>query len=201
MYLLFIFLLYFIVRKVYDMLTMKDIIRDGHPTLREKAKELSFPLSEEDKETLRSMREFLINSQDEETAKRYGLRSGVGLAAPQIDVAKRMIAVYLPDDGNGKSYDYMLVNPKVMSYSVQEAYLPTGEGCLSVDENIPGLVHRHNRVTIKAQDIDGNEVKLRLKGYPAIVFQHEIDHLNGVMFYDYIDANEPLKPHDDAVEV
>lgn len=183
------------------MLTMKDIIRDGHPTLREKAKELSFPLSEEDKETLRSMREFLINSQDEETAKRYGLRSGVGLAAPQIDLAKRMIAVYLPDDGNGKSYDYMLVNPKVLSYSVQEAYLPTGEGCLSVDENIPGLVHRHNRVTIKAQDIDGNEVKLRLKGYPAIVFQHEIDHLNGVMFYDYIDANEPLKPHDDAVEV
>ena len=56
-------------------------------------------------------------------------------------------------------------------------------------------------MTIKAQDIDGNEVKLRLKGYPAIVFQHEIDHLNGVMFYDYIDANEPLKPHDDAVEV
>ena len=41
-----------------------------------------------------------------------------------------------------------------------------------------GLVHRHHRVTIKAQDIDGNDVKLRLKGYPAIVFQHEIDHLN-----------------------
>ena len=141
------------------MLTMKDIIKDGHPTLREKAKKLSFPISEEDKETLRSMREFLINSQDEEIAKRYGLRSGVGLAAPQINVAKRMIAVYLPDDGNGKSYDYMLVNPKVMSHSVQEAYLPIGEGCLSVDENIPGLVHRHNRVTIKAQDIDGNEVK------------------------------------------
>lgn len=74
--------------------------------------------------------------------------------------------VYLPDDGNGKAYDYMLVNPKIMSHSVQRAYLPTGEGCLSVDENIPGLVHRHFRVTIKALDIDGNEVKLRLKGYP-----------------------------------
>lgn len=183
------------------MITMKDIIRDGHPTLREKAKELSFPLSNNDKETLRAMREFLINSQDEETAKRYGLRSGIGLAAPQINEPKRMIAVYLPDDGNGKSYDYMLVNPKIVSYSVQEAYLPTGEGCLSVDENIPGLVHRHHRVTIKAQDIDGNDVKLRLKGYPAIVFQHEIDHLNGIMFYDYIDANEPLKPHEEAVEV
>jgi len=182
------------------MITMKDIIRDGHPTLREKAQELSFPLSNEDKETLKAMREFLINSQDDDIAKKYGLRSGVGLAAPQINVSKRMIAVYLPDDGNGKSYDYMLVNPKVMSYSVQEAYLPTGEGCLSVDENIPGLVHRHNRVTIKAQDIDGNDVKLRLKGYPAIIFQHEIDHLNGIMFYDHIDDSNPLAPHPDAVE-
>ena len=85
-----------------------------------------------------------------------------------------MIAVYLPDDGNGKSYDYMLVNPKVMSYSVQEAYLPTGEGCLSVDENIPGLVHRHNRVTIKAQDIDGNEVKLRLKAIQQLCFNTKL---------------------------
>ena len=51
------------------MLTMKDIIRDGHPTLREKAKDVNLPLSEEDKNTLRDMREFLINSQDDEIAK------------------------------------------------------------------------------------------------------------------------------------
>ena len=57
------------------MLTMKDIIRDGHPTLREKAKDVNLPLSEEDKNTLRDMREFLINSQDDEIAKKYGLRS------------------------------------------------------------------------------------------------------------------------------
>ena len=110
-----------------------------------------------------------------------------------------MIAVYLPDDGK-VNLDYMLVNPKVISHSVQHAYLPTGEGCLSVDENIPGLVHRHYRTTIKAYDIDGNEVKLRLKGYPAIVFQHEID-LNGIMFYDYIDKDHPLTPLPDSVEV
>lgn len=183
------------------MLTMKDIIRDGHPTLRAKAEDVNLPLSDEDKNTLKEMRQFLINSQDDDIAKKYGLRSGVGLAAPQINVSKRMIAVYLPDDGNGKSYDYMLVNPKIMSHSVQHAYLPTGEGCLSVDENIPGLVHRHYRVTIKALDIDGNEVKLRLKGYPAIIFQHEIDHLNGIMFYDYIDQDNPLTPLPDSVVV
>ena len=146
------------------MLTMKDIIRDGHPTLRAKSEDVSLPLSDEDKNTLKEMRQFLINSQDDDIAKiwfTFWCRS----SAPQINVSKRMIAVYLPDDGNGKAYDYMLVNPKIMSHSVQRAYLPTGEGCLSVDENIPGLVHRHFRVTIKALDIDGNEVKLRLKGY------------------------------------
>ena len=84
---------------------------------------------------------------------------------------------------------------------VIQHFVKKRKNCLRVDENIPGLVHRHHRVTIKAQDIDGNDVKLRLKGYPAIVFQHEIDHLNGIMFYDYIDANEPLKPHEEAVEV
>lgn len=63
------------------MLTMKDIIRDGHPTLRQKATELELPLTKEEKETLIAMREFLVNSQDEEIAKRYGLRSGVGLVA------------------------------------------------------------------------------------------------------------------------
>ena len=183
------------------MLTMKDIIRDGHPTLREKAQEVPLPLSEEDRNTVLAMREFLINSQDEELANKYGLRSGVGLAAPQINLSKRMIAVYLPDDGEGNSYDLMLVNPKIMSHSVQEAYLPTGEGCLSVDEDIPGLVHRKNRITVKATDIDGKEVKLRLKGYPAIVVQHEIDHINGVMFYDHIDAQHPLQPKADAVEL
>lgn len=183
------------------MLTMKDIIKDGHPTLREKAQDVELPLSDEERETLKSMREFLINSQDEKTANKYGLRSGVGLAAPQINVPKRMIAVYLPDDGDGKSYDLMLVNPKVMSHSIQEAYLPTGEGCLSVDEDIPGLVHRKYRVTVQAKDIDGKDVKLRLKGYPAVVVQHEIDHLNGIMFYDYIDKDQPLQPHDNAVSV
>lgn len=183
------------------MLTMKDIIKDGHPTLRKKAEDVALPLSDQDRETLKSMREFLINSQDETTAKKYGLRAGVGLAAPQIDLSKRMIAVYLPDDGNGKSYDLMLVNPKVMSHSVQEAYLPNGEGCLSVDENIPGLVHRYYRITVKAKDIDGNDLKLRLKGYPAIVVQHEIDHINGIMFYDHIDDAQPFEPHENAVEV
>ena len=180
---------------------MKDIIRDGHPTLRQKAADVTVPLSAEDKKTLKEMREFILNSQDPEIAKKYNLRAGVGLAAPQINISKRMMAVYLPDDGSGKEYDYTLVNPKIISHSVQKAYLPTGEGCLSVDEDIPGLVHRHHRITITATDENDQPVKLRLSGYPAIVFQHEIDHLNGVLFFDHIDEAHPLEPKSDAVSV
>lgn len=183
------------------MLTMKDIIRDGHPTLHKKAEPVTFPLSDEERQTFEAMQTFLHNSQDPEIASKYHLRSGVGIAAPQINVSKRAFAIYLPDDGNGKSYDLVLINPKIVSYSVQEAYLPTGEGCLSVDEDIPGLVHRHYRIKIKGFDLDGNEVSFRLKGYPAIVFQHEYDHLNGVMFYEHIDQNDPLTPRKGAIEV
>ncbi len=63
------------------MLTMKDIIRDGHPTLRQRAKEVEFPLTEEERQTLLDMQTFLKNSQDPEIAEKYQLRSGVGLAS------------------------------------------------------------------------------------------------------------------------
>ncbi|MCU9612258.1 peptide deformylase [Caldibacillus lycopersici] len=179
------------------MITMKDIIRDGHPTLRKVAEEVSLPPSEEDKQILNSLMEFIQNSQDEEIAKKYSLRPGIGLAAPQINVSKRMIAVHLEDD-NGKLHSYKLFNPKIISHSVEKTYLPNGEGCLSVDETIPGYVPRYARVTVKAYDINGEEVKIRLKGLPAIAIQHEIDHINGIMFYDHIDQENPFKEVDNA---
>lgn len=182
------------------MLTMDDIIRDGHPTLRKVAEEVTMPPSEEDKQILSSLLEYVINSQNEEIAEKYGLRAGIGLAAPQINVSKRMIAVHLTND-KGELFSYALFNPKIISHSVETAYLQSGEGCLSVDEAIPGYVPRHARVTIKGFNIDGEEVKVRLKGLPAICVQHEIDHLNGIMFYDHIDKQDPLKPIEGAIVV
>ncbi len=76
----------------------------------------------------------------------------------------------------------------------QEAYLPTGEGCLSVDDNVAGLVHRHNRITIKAKDIEGNDIQLRLKGYPAIVFNMKSTILNGDASL-LLHSKLPLQPH------
>lgn len=111
-----------------------------------------------------------------------------------------MIAVHVHDE-KGTLYSYALFNPKIVSHSVERAYLTSGEGCLSVDESIPGYVPRYARVTVKGFDIEGNEVKLRLRGLPAIVFQHEIDHLNGIMFYDHIDKQDPFKPIENAIPI
>ncbi|MEH7122272.1 peptide deformylase [Bacillus sp. JJ1532] len=182
------------------MLTMRDIIRDGHPTLRKVADEVPLPPTEEDKLILQSLLEYVINSQNPEIAEKYGLRPGIGLAAPQINISKRMIAVYLKDE-KGTLHNYALFNPRIKSHSVEKAYLTSGEGCLSVDDLIPGNVPRYARVTVQGTTIDGIEVKLRLKGILAIVFQHEIDHLNGIMFYDHINKEDPFKPIEGAVPI
>lgn len=182
------------------MILMKDIVREGHKALREVAQEVTFPLSDEEKELGQEMLTFLKNSQDEEIAEKYGLRGGVGLAAPQLAVSKRIIAIHIEDE-NDKLYSYVLYNPKIKSHSVQEACLAGGEGCLSVDREVPGYVVRNERITLSAFDENGAPIKLRLKNYPAIVVQHEIDHLNGIMFFDHINKNNPsyLPPNVDVL--
>ena len=175
------------------MITMDDIIREGNPTLREVAKEVPFPLSEADIQLGKDMMEFLENSQDPVKAEELNLRGGVGLAAPQLDISKRITAVLVPssDPENPEpEFKDVLYNPKILSHSVQEACLGEGEGCLSVDREVPGYVVRHARITISYYDMQGKKQKVRLKNYAAIVVQHEIDHLNGVMFYDHINEKK-----------
>src|SRR5690625_2103694 len=115
------------------MITMKDIVREGHPSLREKAKEVTVPPLKEDIQLLNKMITFLKNSQDEEIAEKHQLRSGVGLAAPQLGVNKRLIATHF-DDQDEQLHSYQLINPRIVSHSVQHAYLASGEGCLSRSE-------------------------------------------------------------------
>ena len=179
------------------MILMKDIVLEDHPVLRDVAEEVVLPASEEDKETARRMLEYVINSQDPETSQKYGLRPGIGLAAPQINVSKRIIAIHVSDE-KGNLYSYALFNPKIISHSVEKCYLSSGEGCLSVERPVSGYVPRYSRVTVKGYTLEGKEVKLRLKGLPAICVQHEIDHLNGIMFYDRINEKDPLAPIPDA---
>lgn len=184
------------------MITMDDIIREGHPTLREVAKEVPFPLSEEDILLGKNMQEFLKNSQNPELAEKYELRGGVGLAAPQLNESKRVIAIEIPsmdEESDEPFLSVVMYNPKVLSHSVQRAAIEEGEGCLSVDRNVPGLVIRNAKITISYFDQAGEAHKIRLKSYPAIVVQHEIDHLNGVMFYDHINQDNPNYAPDDVI--
>ena len=174
------------------MILMNDIIREGHPTLRQRSEEVTFPLSDEDKQLAHDLHEYVVNSQNDILADQYELRAGIGLAAPQVNQPKRMFALHIESDSE-KGISIVAINPKIVSHSVEQTYLSTGEGCLSVDREVEGYVPRHARITVKAFNTEGKEFKKRLKGLPAIAFQHELDHLNGIMFYDHIDPNEPYK--------
>ncbi|MCK5762276.1 MAG: peptide deformylase [Candidatus Izimaplasma sp.] len=178
------------------MLTMKDIIREGHPTLRLKAKEVNIPLNNEDKNTLKLMMEFIENSIDPEICEEYELRPGVGLAAPQINISKQMIAVKTMDELNETEYVYLMVNPKIISHSIKKTYIDSGEGCLSVDREVEGIVPRHQKITIRSYFYNKDTEELtkktiKLKGYVGVVVQHEIDHVNGILFVDKLVADLP----------
>lgn len=90
------------------------------------------------------------------------MRAGVGLAAPQVDVSKQMSAVLVPGPDEPIFKD-VIINPKIISHSVQNAALAEGEGCLSVDREVPGFVPRPDRITLRYQDLDGESHKIRLK--------------------------------------
>ncbi|MBG9586739.1 peptide deformylase [Cytobacillus firmus] len=180
------------------IITMKDIVREGDPVLREVTKEVTVPLTEEDRGTLIAMMQYLKNSQDPAAAKKYGLRPGIGLSANQIGLNKRMFTAYFTNE-KGEPQEHYVINPKIISHSVGVIFLPEGEGCLSVDRDVKGYVPRYERIKVKAHNLDGEEVTLRFKGIPSIIMQHEIDHLNGIMFYDRIDKNDPFKIPDNSV--
>lgn len=185
------------------MYLMKDIVRDGDPVLRKRAAKVAFPLSDEDQALAKNMMEYLEVSQDPELCKKYGLRAGVGLAAPQVGVSKQMAAVLVPPlDGDGQpEFKDVIINPVIVSESVQYGALTEGEGCLSVDKDVPGYVPRHDRITLRYQDTKGENHKIRLKNYPAIVCQHEIDHLHGVLFYDHINKQQPFEAPADTIMI
>ena len=178
--------------RLNDRITMKDIVREGDGILHQPTEEVRLPLSTEDKETLICMMNFLKNSQDPAIAQKYKLRPGVGLSANQIGLNKRMFVAYLTDE-KGNQHEYTLINPKIISHSVSMIYLPPSEGCLSVDREIKGFVPRYERIKVKGVNLDGEEVVIKLSGYGSIVLQHEIDHLDGKMFYERINKDNPFK--------
>lgn len=165
-----------------------------------KCTECELPISDEYKKIGNQMIDYLKNSQNVEYAKSHKIRSGVGLAAPQIGIDKRFFAIYLKMQD--KIYENVLYNPKIISTSVKKAYLANGEGCLSVPVDVAGHVYRYNKITIKGYDlITNSDVILKISGYPAIVYQHEYDHLDGILYYEKINKMNPFYDDSDAIKI
>ena len=174
------------------MLLMKDILDESDKRLREISKEVEFPLSKDEKNTIKEMVEFLRNSQIPEIAEKYDLRPGMGLAAIQIGIPKRYFVVVNEYD-EGQFETYVMINPRMISNSVEKIYVDQGEGCLSVNRAVEGIIPRYARVTFEAYDIEGRKINVRAREELAIAFQHELDHLNGMIFTDHIDPKNPFK--------
>lgn len=177
------------------MLRTKDIIDEKDKRLRVKSKEVIFPLTKEDKKLIETMKEYLQNSQIDELAEKYDLRPGMGLSAIQLGIAKRYFVVVNELDDN-EFETYILINPKMISNSVEQIYVADGEGCLSVNRPVEGIIPRYARVTMEAYDTEGRKIHVRAREELAICFQHELDHLNGILFTDHIDPKNPFKGQD-----
>lgn len=163
--------------------------------LRKVSKEVTFPMNEEDIKLMNDMVMYLRLSQDEEYAEKNNIRAGMGLAAVQLGVLKRFFVIsYKNEDGTFE--EYMVVNPKIISHSEELIYVEEGEGCLSVNRYIEGIVPRYARITVEYFDEFGNKKSVRVREEIAVAFQHEIDHLDGIMFTDKIDKKDPFKNQD-----
>lgn len=166
-----------------------DILDEKDKRLRLVSKDATFPLSKEYKKLIQQAIDHLTYSQIEEYEKKYNLRPGMGLAFPQLGINERIIVIVEEVD-DGIFENYVVINPKIVSNSVEMIAAEAGEGCLSVNREVEGHVLRYARVTVEGFDEDGNKIKIRAREDLSIAFQHEIDHLNGILFFDRIDKNK-----------
>ncbi len=149
--------------------------------LRQVAKSLIFPLSEED----------LIDIQILE-AKFDGEENCAGLSAPQIGISKKVMIFAAPDNPDLKKFRPDFTQSMDKAIWINPSYQPIGkdmhedyEGCFSV-ENVAGLVNRHKKIRYRAQSISGEFIEGDAEGFLARIIQHETDHLNGKLFIDLV---------------
>ena len=161
--------------------------KDKH--LRQKSVDATFPLNEKEKALIKQAIDHLTYSQIEKYSEKYNLRPGMGIAFPQLGINKRIIVIVHEVD-DGVFDNYVFINPKIVSTSNEMIAAEAGEGCLSVNREVEGHVPRHARVTVEGFDEDGNQIRVRAREELSIAFQHEIDHLDGILFYDRINKNK-----------
>lgn len=164
-------------------MAIMEILIDGEPQLREQA----LKIRQVDNELRRIADDMWETMEDAE---------GVGLAGPQVGVMRRIITVHVPagmDEEDAPEYRYVLINPEVVRGYGDQTGL---EGCLSIP-GWAGEVTRYDSVTVKAMGVDNKPLRIKGRGYLARVLQHEIDHLDGVLFTDRMAEDAKLYRVDD----
>jgi peptide deformylase len=149
-------------------MTILDICTYPEKVLREKAEDIA-AIDEDVVRLAQHMAETMYSA------------PGIGLAAPQVGVGKRLLVADIAPN-SPESDLLVLVNPEIVS---AEGEVAIQEGCLSVPD-YQAEVKRYERVTVRGLDLTGEEVDIQAEGLLAIVLQHEIDHLNGILFIDRI---------------
>ena len=124
--------------------------------------------------------------------------NGVGLAAPQIGVPLRLFVVETPEDIDEPHAGELFVIYNSEIVKKDELYYPE-EGCLSMPGWV-GNVPRYEHVTLKGRDRNGHEARVKASGYLAQAFQHESDHLEGILFFDHLPSMNDLRRTPKAVE-
>ena len=163
------------------MATKDDIITLPNKHLRQRSTRVGL-ITDDIRKLISKMEEATLDWEDSRSHE-----VGVALAAVQIDELLRIVVIRSNfDDKNDRTFR-TFINPEIVKYEgeIQDDY----EGCLSI-QDIYGKVKRHTRVRIKAKNIAGKEVRLTVDGFVARIFQHEIDHLNGIVFVDHIKDNK-----------
>ena len=171
------------------------ILDEKDKFLHKKCVDATFPLTDEDHELINGALDYLRLSQDEDKAEELDLRAGMGLAFPQLGKLKRIFVISYKQE-NGEFIEYTVINPKILSYSSELIYVLEGEGCLSVNREVEGIVPRYARITVGFYNTKGEYVEERVREEISVAFQHEMDHLEGILFTDRIDKKNPFKDKD-----
>ena len=173
-----------------------NILDEKDKRLRMTSKDATFPLNKKEIELINQAIKHLTYSQIEKYEKKYNLRPGMGIAFPQLGILKRIIII-VDEYDEGKFDNYVVINPVIVSNSKEMIAADAGEGCLSVNREVEGHVPRYARVTVEGYDEEGNKIRIRAREELSIAFQHEIDHLNGILFYDHINKDKPFFTEDE----
>jgi peptide deformylase len=125
---------------------------------------------------------------------------GVGLAGPQVGLMRRMVVIHLPEnyeEEGDPEVSLILVNPEIIKSQGREV---GPEGCLSIPGWV-GEVPRATKVTVRAMDLDNRQIRIKAEGILARVIQHEVDHLDGILYIDRVEDKSTIRQVKDDEEV